>query len=152
MHGLGELLLKIGGSLNIAIALLHLVIIGVGAPAYRYFGAGERMAAWAQAGSPVPAAITVGLALLFAVFGLYAFSAANAFRRLPFLIPALLCIGGVYTLRGILVVPAVLHPSPEVPVERLVFSVVALVVGSLYLVGTRMVWARLKGAVPGVVS
>lgn len=149
MHRLGELLLKIGGTLNIAIAVLHLVIIGVGAPAYRYFGAGERMAAWAQAGSFVPAAITFGLALLFAVFGLYAFSAANAFRRLPFLIPTLLCIGGIYALRGMLVVPAVLHPSPERPVERLVFSLVALVVGGLYLVGTRMVWARLKGAVPG---
>lgn len=40
-----EAMLRLAGFLSSAIALLHIGIILLGAPAYRYFGAGEEMAA-----------------------------------------------------------------------------------------------------------
>jgi hypothetical protein len=150
MSNIGQRLLKTGGALNFAVALLHLVIIFIGAPAYRYFGAGEQMATWAEMGSPLPAAITFCLAILFAVFGLYAFSAADAFRRLPLLVPALLFIGGIYTLRGVLIIPVAIillsKPSAVLSVEEVVFSLAALGIGLLYLSGTIIIWKRLRKA------
>ncbi len=82
-------------------ALLHFVIIFVGAPAYRYFGAGERMAVRDERGDPLPAVITAGLTLVFAIWAGYAFSGAGLIRRLPFLRAVLSSVGIVYTLRGL---------------------------------------------------
>jgi hypothetical protein len=97
--------LKLAGVSSAGVALLHLVIPAVGAPAYRYFGAGERMARMAERGLARPTLITLGLALVFAVWAAYAFSAAGLIRRLPLLRPALLVIGVIYTLRGVLLGP-----------------------------------------------
>jgi len=129
MPSLGNRLLKTGGSLNIGVALLHIGIAFAGAPAYRYFGAGEQMASWAEAGSPLPAIITLFLAAVFSVFGLYAFSGAGLIRKLPLLITGLVLIGAIYTLRGLVVIPAVivLIQSPEaIEPQSIVFSLAAL--------------------------
>jgi hypothetical protein len=137
MTGRGATLLTLGGVLNLGVALAHVAIPFFGAPAYRYFGAGEEMATWAEQGSPLPGAITFGLAIVFAVFGLYAFSAAGAIRRLPLLTPGVLAVGSIYTLRGSLGVPAsILMPDKSTPLAASVaFSLVALAIGLLYLVG-----------------
>lgn len=146
----GQFLLKAGGLLNFAVALLHLAIIFIGAPAYRYFGAGEQMAQWAEAGSPIPAAVTFCLVILFTVAGLYAFSAAGAFRKLPLWMLALLVIGGIYTLRGALIIPAIfilLTAGPDsLLVREIVFSLVALIIGVLYLIGAAQLKRRSLGA------
>lgn len=140
--------LALAGFSSACVALLHLVIIFVGAPAYRYFGAGEEMARLSEQGSPVPAVVTAALTLIFGVWAAYAFSAAGLLRRLPLLRAALVAIGAVYTLRGLLLGPQALwffsgHQA-EVPPRQLVFSAAALVTGLLYLGGTIQVWARLK--------
>lgn len=139
MHG-GSLL-KTGGMLSLGVALLHAAIPFFGAPAYRFFGAGEEMAVWAEQGSPLPGIITFGLAVAFAVFGLYAFSAAGAIRRLPLLTPGVLAVGGIYALRGGLGVPAAfLVPEKSTPIAaNVAFSLVALAIGLFYLVGYAMV-------------
>jgi hypothetical protein len=140
MTGRGRTLLIAGGVLNLGVALAHVAIPLFGAPAYRYFGAGEEMATWAEQGSPLPGIITFGLAIVFAVFGLYAFSAAGAIRRLPLLAPSVLAVGGIYALRGGLGVPiAILMPEPSTPVAaNVAFSLVALAIGLLYLIGYAM--------------
>jgi hypothetical protein len=150
MTGRGGTLLVIGGVLNLGVALAHVAIPFFGAPAYRYFGAGEEMAAWAEQGSPLPGIITFGLAIVFAVFGLYAFSAAGTIRRLPPLTPSVLAVGGIYTLRGGLGVPAaILMPDKSTPVAaNVAFSLVALAIGLLYLVGYAMVRDQLITASP----
>jgi len=89
----GNKWLKIGGILSLAVALLHLVIIFIGAPAYRYFGAGEEMAKGAESGSLFPAMMTLVLVAIFAIWGLYAFSGAGMFRQLPLLRIGLLLRG-----------------------------------------------------------
>jgi hypothetical protein len=96
------LLLASAGSFIVAIA--HIVIIFVGANAYRYFGAGEKMAQMAERGSPAPALITAALVCVFALWGYYPLTAMGFSKPLPLLRPALIVIGCIYTLRGLLVV------------------------------------------------
>lgn len=145
---IGKRLLLAGGLLNFCVALLHVGIIFAGAPAYRFFGAGEQMARMVEAGSPLPALLTFVLALIFAAFGFYGLSGAGAFRRLPLLKLAVLLIGGIYTLRGLLVVFAVFalftgYASPEM-LAAAIFSAAALLVGLLYLVGAALNWDYLR--------
>ena len=139
--------LEVAGVLSAGVALLHMLIIAVGGPAYRYFGAGERMARMAEQGSATPGLITFGLTLLFAVWAAYAFSGAGLLRRLPLLRTGLITIGLVYTLRGVLLGPQLVwffsgHRA-DVPPRQLAFSAAALVTGLAYLVGTHRAWARL---------
>jgi hypothetical protein len=139
--------LKLAGVSSAGVALLHVLILFVGAPAYRYFGAGEKMARLAERGYPTPALITAGLTALFIVWAAYAFSGAGLLRPLPLLRPALITIGVVYTLRGLLLGPQMVwffsgHEA-AVPPRQLAFSAAALLTGLAYLVGTQRAWDRL---------
>lgn len=143
---MGNQWLKLGGILSFAVALLHVVIIFVGAPAYRYFGAGEDMAKAAESGSAFPAALTLFLVVVFAVWGFYGLSGAGVIRRLPLLKIALILIGAVYTLRGVAVFQQLLQilaSSAEVAPRDVVFSLVSLVIGSAYVTGTISNWSAL---------
>ncbi len=77
-----------------AVAVLHLVAIYYGAPAYRYFGAGEELASMAEAGSAIPGLVTFGIAVLFLVLAAYALAAAGALR-LPFASAGAAAIGAL---------------------------------------------------------
>ena len=134
-------ILALGGLLSAGVALLHVAIIFLGAPAYRYFGAGERMAVRAEHGDSRPAVITAGLSVMFAVWSAYAFSGASVLRPLPFLRAGLIAIGAVYTMRGLVLIPQIvltLGGSETVPLRHLAFSAASLFIGVAYLAGTRM--------------
>ncbi len=144
----GNQWLKLGGILSFAVALLHVIIIFVGASAYRYFGAGEDMATAAESGSAFPALLTFVLVAVFAIWGFYGLSGAGVIRRLPLLKIALLLIGAVYTLRGVAVFQQLFQiaaSSAEVAPREIVFSLVSLVIGLAYLIGTVISW-RSPGA------
>ena len=139
----GNQWLKLGGILSFVVALLHIVIIFVGAPAYRYFGAGEDMATAAESGSAFPAMMTLVLVAIFTIWGLYAFSGAGVIRRLLLLRIALLLIGAIYTLRGVAVFQQIFQivtSSAEVEPREVVFSIASLIIGLAYLVGTVINW------------
>ncbi len=141
--------MKLGGILSFVVALLHLVIIFVGAPAYRYFGAGEDMATAAESGSAFPAMMTLVLVAVFTIWGLYAFSGAGVIRRLPLLRIALLLIGAIYTLRGVAVFQQIFQivtSSVQVAPREVVFSLVSLVIGLAYLVGTVINWKSFRAS------
>lgn len=141
--------LLVAGWLSAAIAMLHLVIIFVGPPAYRYFGAGEEMAAQAEAGSILPAAMTLLIAGVFAVFSIYAFSGAGRLRRLPLLRTGLAVIAAIYSLRGLALLTELagyVRGSETVMPRHLAFSAVSLTVGLLYLLGTALLWPSLRPA------
>ena len=126
------------GLFSLAVALLHLVIIFVGAPGYRYFGAGEKMAQDAARGSLVPAAITAVITIIFLLWSAYAFSAAGVIRRLPLLTLGIYLIGAIYTLRGLVVIPqlmALLRTGVSTLYKDVVFSSVSLLIGICYLMG-----------------
>ena len=94
-------LLILAAALSAIAALLHVGCIAFGAPWYRFFGAGERMARLAEAGSWRPAVITSVIVAILSVCALYALSGAGVVAPLPLLRLGLVVIASVYTLRGV---------------------------------------------------
>jgi len=140
-----ERILALAGWLSVAVAALHVVIVVFGARAYRYFGAGEDMARQAEAGSLVPAAMTLAIAAVFAVFALYAFAGAGRFRRLPLLRTGLVAISAIYLVRGLSLLPELAkYDSGAVLPRHLAFSFTSLVIGLLYVTGTVLLWPSLS--------
>jgi hypothetical protein len=125
-----------GAAASFAIAALHLVIIVVGAPGYRYFGA-PQLATLAEQGSARPALLTLLLAAVFAVWGLYGLSGAGRIRRLPLLRTILVAVAAIYLLRGLLLVPEIVGfvLGPVHYVRGMVFSFVSLCAGLAHLCG-----------------
>ena len=142
----GERLLLAAAALSFALAALHLVVVFVGAPGYNYFGAPE-LGELARRGSAAPALITLGLVVVFGVFGLYALAGARRVGRLPLLPAVLVAVGGIFTLRGVALffeLPALLQGSTSFPARYAVFSAASLVVGLVYLAGTARTWSSLR--------
>ncbi|HET7866859.1 MAG TPA: hypothetical protein VFL86_20850, partial [Burkholderiaceae bacterium] len=73
-----------GGALTAAAAVAHLACIALGAPAYRFMGAGERMASAVDAGKMRPTLITAGISAILLLWAMYAVSVAGVIRPLPF--------------------------------------------------------------------
>jgi len=123
---------------NFAIALLHVAIPFIGMRGYIYFGTAE-LAMLAARGSPIPAIATWFLASIFTIFGSYCLSGAGIIRRLPLLTPVLLFVGGIYTLRGLILILDILRylHGETFPLRQTVFSAVALSIGVMILVGIR---------------
>ncbi|WP_320009048.1 hypothetical protein [Maridesulfovibrio sp.] len=142
MHNAVDLL-TFGGIVCFIIAILHIVIIVAGPKAYRYFGAGEDLSKLAEKNSPIPALLTAFIATVIAVFGLYAFSGAGKFVRLPLLGPILVIIGSIFSFRG-LVLPVQLFGLLKNPhkadTKEILFSLIALVTGACILFGTTLNW------------
>lgn len=142
----GNKWLAAGGMLSAAAAMLHVAIIFGGPDWYRFFGAGEGMARAAERGSPMPALITLAIAAVLSVWALYAFSGAGLIRRLPLLRTGLVLISAIYLLRAFALVPTlILAPAPAVGFA-IWSSLVVLVYGLAYAVGTWRAWPRLKGS------
>lgn len=137
-------ILVAGGALSAAASLLHLAVIVGGPSWYRFFGAGEAMARMAERGSPVPAIATVGIAAVLAVWAAYAFAGAGLIPRLPLMRTALVAISAVYLLRGLVLIPAFLiNPGGVLPFV-LWSSLIVLVYGLCYAVGTWIAWPSLS--------
>ncbi|MCP1616150.1 hypothetical protein FBY21_0762 [Pseudomonas sp. SLBN-26] len=131
-----------GGALSALAALLHLGCIRYGAPWYRFFGAGERMARLAEAGSPFPTRVTLGITLVLGLFALYAFCAGLG-RPLPLSRLALGGVAAVYLLRGVAglaLIPVGLGRSPAF---WLWSSLICLTLGGLHLAGLLQAWPAL---------
>lgn len=102
------------------------------------------MARLAEAGSPMPALITLGIAAVLGVWSLYALSGAGLAPRLPLLRTALCAITAVFLLRGVAgFVLAAVAPGERGVDLWLWSSAICLGLGGLYLVGTWRAWPRL---------
>ena len=131
-----------GAVLSALAAALHAGCIVFGAPWYRFFGAGERMAQMAIAGHWYPTVATVVIASVLSAWSLYALSGAAVIRALPLLRPALCVITGIYLLRGLLILPlAVLGRTTPFWWWS---SAICLLIGVVHLVGLLQVWPRLS--------
>jgi hypothetical protein len=121
------------------------VIIVIGSSAYRYFGAGEDMAIMDESGSLTPALITGLITIVFCLFGLYGLSAANKFRRLPFLKIVLIVIAAIFILRGLGLFGDLymMQATSTHPPQMIYFSIVALITGAFYAIGTAKKWHSL---------
>ncbi|MES2583750.1 MAG: hypothetical protein V4627_13605 [Pseudomonadota bacterium] len=135
--------LLVAACLSAIAALLHIGIVIGGAPWYRFFGAGERMAVAADAGRVYPAIVTLGIAAVLALWSAYALSGAGTLEPLPWLKVALTAITGIYLARGLAIVPLlVFAPSQSTPF--LVWSsLICTVYGAVHLLGLIQVWQHL---------
>lgn len=140
MLDLGARSLALAGVLVALASFAHLACIAIGARAYRYMGAGERMARAVEAGRVRPTVITLAIAGVLLIWAAYAFSGAGLVRRLPFTEPALFLISAVFLARAF-AFPLLRPRFPENSgTFWLVSSGVCLVVGLLYAAGLASLW------------
>ncbi|NOX93729.1 MAG: hypothetical protein GXP04_01135, partial [Alphaproteobacteria bacterium] len=132
--------LIIGAVLSAIVAVLHIGIIIFGAPWYRFFGAGEKMAILAEQGSMRPTVITSLIAIVLATWSLYALSGAGAIGRLPLLRLGLSVITAIYLARGVLGFFLMNNPMGRSPEFWVWSSAICLVIGLVYLIGLIQVW------------
>ncbi|MBU1346949.1 MAG: hypothetical protein KKA16_08345 [Alphaproteobacteria bacterium] len=138
-------ILLAGGVLSAGASLLHLAVIAGGPAWYRFFGAGEGLARMAEQGSVTPTLITIGIALVLAVWAAYAFAGAGVIPRLPLMRTALILISAVYLLRGLVLVPAFVMNGGAFEPFVLWSSVIVLIFGLAYAIGTWIAWPTLSG-------
>ncbi len=133
-----------GGGLSIAASLLHLACIAGGAAWYRFLGAGERIARMAERDWWRPAPVTLLIAGVLAVWGLYALSGAGLILRLPLLRTVLVLVSGVYLSRALAPLAILaLRPAMMSPFWWW-SSAIVLVYGIAYAVGTWRAWPTLS--------
>ena len=141
--------LTLAGICSLSAAALHIGVIFGGPDWYRAFGAGEAMAAMAQAGSITPTLITLFITGVLTGWGLYALSGAGVIRRLPLLRSFLCIICGIYCIRGMFgaVLPFISN-APEVQALGISFwlwsSGICLAIGLFHVVGLVQVWPQLS--------
>ncbi|MBL8245113.1 MAG: hypothetical protein JNL89_13015 [Rhodanobacteraceae bacterium] len=137
------LALILAGLCSAAAALAHLACVLIGAPAYRFMGAGERMARAAEAGHWPPTLLTLGITGMLGVWAWYAFSAAGLLPRLPLMRWVLVAISAVYLARA-LAFPLLMPSFPENSLRFwLVSSSICLAIGALHAYGTWSRWSQL---------
>ena len=136
--------LVMGGWLSLAAALLHVGCIIGGADWYRFFGAGEEMAAAAEAGKLFPHLVTAGIAGIIALWAAYAFSGAGRIARLPLLRTGLVVITAIYLLRALLLLPLLILRPELVTAFDLWSSAIVLFYGLAHLAGLARAWPTLS--------
>ncbi len=124
-------------------ALLHLGCIYFGASWYRFFGAGEQMALLAEQGSWQPTLITLFITLVLTLWAAYALSAAGVIARLPLIKTALVIITSIYLFRGIAGFFLITNPMGRSAEFWLWSSIICLILGAFFLIGTKQVWHKL---------
>jgi hypothetical protein len=130
--------------MSLAGAAVHLATIIGGPDWYRFFGAGEPIARAAERGSPIPALMAAAIAALLGIWAAYAFSGAGIIRRLPLLRTALVVITAIYLARGLLIfMPAGLNRPDLSQAFMFWSSLVVLIMGLTYAVGTALSWTDL---------
>lgn len=125
-----------GGVMSALISLLH-VFLAVFPGLYRFIGPDQSaLTEIAVQGSSITTVLSVALALLFAVWALYAFSGAGLIPPFPLLRIALIAISVIYLLRALFLLSEIdMVLNQGYPFRFLVFSTISLVAGLLYLFG-----------------
>ena len=140
MIGSASQALVFGAALSALAAAAHLACIAVGAPAYRFMGAGERMARAAEARKLRPALATFAISLILLIWSGYALSGAGVLGPLPFTRAALVLICAVYLGRA-LAFPLLKPAFPENSnTFWYVSSGICGVFGLVHLYGILLLW------------
>ncbi|MBS9463002.1 hypothetical protein KIM67_11315 [Flagellimonas sp. 389] len=136
-------MLKLGGYINILIAIGHIVGLIWADQMFEVTGIGKEMNVLAQTHSSLPYLLTVFVSIVFFIFGLYGLSADRKFRKLPFLKLGVFVIGGIYILRGLgeLIVDTIQETNSS---TEIVYSILALAIGLLFIIGGLKKWKYKK--------
>lgn len=132
--------LIIAGYTNYVIAILHIVGLFWAEWMFEVTGIQKDMAELAQLHASLPYLLTIFVAIFFYIFGRYALSAAGLGIKLPFLKKGNWAIAFIYLFRGI---GGLFYDSFNGTTSFLEtsYSIVALIIGLLYLVGTYQVFS-----------
>jgi len=128
-------MLKLGGYINILISIGHIVGLFWADKMFEVTGIGKEMAELAQIHFSLPYLLTIFVAIVFFIFGLYGLSADNKFKKLPFLRPAIFIIAGIYLLRGIGELILDLDKQQANQFLEITYSLIAVFIGLLFLIG-----------------
>jgi hypothetical protein len=140
---LGTLALGVGAAFSAAAAIAHLACIALGPAAYRFMGAGEKMASAVEAGKLQPTLVTLTISGVLLSWAAYALSGAGLIPRLPLTKAALLAITAVYLARAV-AFPLLRPAFPENSTTFwMVSSGICLVIGLVHAYGLAARWAAL---------
>jgi hypothetical protein len=136
VRGSGRVLLLAAAGCSAIAALLHVAILLMGPPWYRWFGA-PSLADQIENGSVLgPTLLTLAVAAVLLLWTGYGLSGAGVVRRFPLLRTGLYAIAAIYLLRGLQVVVEVPAAAQgKVPARFACFSTFAALAGVLYLLG-----------------
>lgn len=129
--------LLIAGSLNFFIAMIHIVTIFVGAPAY-YFLDAPKLAVYSELGFKYPIYLTLLVTSGFFIAGLYAFCEAGSKIKLPMQAFMIKFFAILFTFRGLAILWFISQQirAPDGSfLKEIVFSLCALMIASLYWMG-----------------
>ena len=133
-------MLKLGGYINIVIAIGHIVGLFWADKMFEVTGIGKEMTELAQTHSSLPYLMTIFVAIVFFIFGLYGLSADKKFRQLPFLKTVIFTIAGIYLLRGIGELIFDLEKQQANQFLEVTYSLIAIFIGLLFLIGGLKKW------------
>ena len=133
-------MLKIGGYINIIIAIAHIVGLLWADNMFEVTGIGKEMAELAKTNSSLPYLVKIFVAIVFFIFGLYGLSADKKIRPLPFMKPVIFTIAGIYLLRGIGELIFDLEKQQANQFLEVTYSLIAVSIGLLFLFGGLKKW------------
>ena len=128
-------MLRLGGYLNILIAIGHIVGLIWAKQMFVVTGIGKEMQELAQTNLSLPYLVTALVAMVFLMFGLYGLSASGKFKELPFLKLGIFIISGIYIFRGLIGLLFDITKEPANSILTAIYSLIALFIGLLYLFG-----------------
>jgi hypothetical protein len=145
----GGMCLGIAGTASALIARMHVAIILIGEPAFRYFtGLGDDLADMLVRGSIFPALLPAAIACCFAVFALYGFAGAKIIPPPPRLRTGLFLTRWIYLLRGLTHAPfyasVLLHGAVIERDNSILYDPISFGTGMLHTAGKRLEWNALS--------
>ena len=137
-------MLKFGGYINILIAIGHIVGLFWADKMFEVTGIGPEMAELSQTHSSLPYLITILVAIVFFIFGIYGLSADDKFKELPFLKPVIFLISAIFLFRGLseLIADEIRGTNST---NETVYSFIAMAIGLLFLIGGLKKWKLTTG-------
>ncbi|MFS4418605.1 hypothetical protein [Maribacter sp. 2307ULW6-5] len=137
-------MLKFAGYTNIVLSIAHLIGLFWAKWMFEVTGIGKEMQDLAQTHFSLPYLVTVLVSTVFFIFGLYGMSAGGKMKKLPFLKVGIFSIAAVYIFRGLIGLFTDITEEPANPTLTVLYSVIALLIGLLFLFGGISKWAVRK--------
>ncbi|MBJ7446647.1 MAG: hypothetical protein JHC81_03850 [Brevundimonas sp.] len=136
--------LLVAGAGSLAAGVVHLACIVGGPDWYRFFGAGEGMARAVEQGRWQPHVMTAVIAIVLFGWAWFAFAAAGQVPRPPLLRIGLIAITLVLLLRAAAAFVPGVWRAEHSPTFITVSSLIVLVLGLAFLIGTIKAWPTLS--------
>ena len=136
--------LLVAGAGSVAAGVAHLACIVGGPDWYRFFGAGEGMARAVEQGRWQPHVMTAVIAIVLFGWAWFAFAAAGQMPRPPLLRIGLIAITLVLLLRAAAAFVPGVWRAEHTPTFIIVSSLIVLVLGLAFLIGTIKAWPTLS--------